>query len=59
MRGMSFERFISIDSSDSGVIWSIPRGSSSNFFLCDAATSPCQCVTGIPVMSRSSLIRPN
>ena len=56
---MSFERFISMLSSDSGVICSMPDGSFNSFAFCDCATSPCQCVTFMPLSSSSSFMRSN
>ena len=48
-----------IASSDSGVICKIPDGCFKSLFLCDCATSPCQCQTGICASSHRSFRRIN
>ena len=42
---------------ESGVICKIPCGFCRSLFLCDAATSPCQCVTGMPDSRSKSSMR--
>ena len=57
--GISMCLFIISDSSDSGVICSMPRGLLRSLRFWDCGTSPCQRVTGMPASAHSSERRPN